>query len=40
MVIKSWFQDRPEVEAWQKEKQKIAKQKKLTQTLLGRHRSL
>ena len=39
-VIEKWFKDRPEVKAWQKEKQKIAKQKHITQTLLGRVRNM
>ena len=39
-VIRAWFKDRPEVEEWQKHKQEIAKKDKVTQTLLGRYRSL
>ena len=39
-VITAWFNDRPEVLAWQKKKQEIAKEKKYTQTLLGRYRRL
>jgi DNA polymerase I len=39
-VIAKWFSDRPEVKDWQQKMQKIARQKKYTQTLLGRYRRL
>ena len=39
-TVDLWYNDRPEVRAWQKRVQQIAIEKGWTQTLLGRYRNL
>ena len=39
-TVDLWYNDRPEVRAWQKKMQQIAIEKGWTQTLLGRYRNL
>ena len=39
-TVDLWYNDRPEVRAWQKRVQQVAVEQGWTQTLLGRYRSL